>query len=286
MTKLWSITFAAWSVTVSLGAGELQVEEKETIQKNFILTDAPGIKQVKVDNIDGSVEVTEYNGREVQLVVNKTIRAESKEKLEKARQDVRLDLSQTENQIVAYVDTPWRCRDGGVNYPGWRHYGYLVSFDFQLKVPTGTDLHLRTVNHGEIKISNLSGAFDIKNINGGIEMSDVAGSGRAYAVNGKVKVVFSKNPAADSYFGSLNGDVDLYFRPNLSADLRFKTFNGNVYSDFPVSYLPPGEGSRERRDGKFIYRSDRFSGVRVGKGGAEIKLDAFNGNIRVLERKE
>jgi len=48
----------------------------------------------------------------------------------------------------------------------------------------------------------------------------------------------------------------------------------------------PREPTREQRDGKFVYRSDRFSGVRVGQGGPELRFDAFNGNIHVRERAQ
>src|SRR2546422_23521 len=115
--------------------------------------------------------------------------------------------------------------------------------------------------------------------------TEVSGSGRAHAINGKVKVLFRENPKAASSFGSLNGNVDLYFLPDFSADLSFKTFNGRVYSDFPVTYLPVVNPPGGRQNGKYLYKSSGFSTVRVGRGGPEIKLDGFNGDIRVLQRE-
>ena len=266
-------------------AGDVRfdVEAVETIQKTFVFAAAGG--KLKIDNLDGSITVAAHGKREVELVIRRTLSAESKEKLETARQEVRLDLSQKGNEVVATVDAPWRCRDG-VNYRGPRFYGYRAGHDFDVKVPADTDLWVRTINRGEISIRGVDGGYDVENINGGVEMTDVSGSGRVYALNGKVRVLFSRNPKAESSFGSLNGNVDVYFRAGLAADLRFKTFNGGVYTDFPVSYLPPREPTREQRDGKFIYRSDRFSGVRVGQGGPELRFDAFNGNIHVRERAQ
>ena len=51
---------------------------------------------------------------------------------------------------------------------------------------------------------------------------DIAGSGRVYALNGKVTATFVKNPERSSYFGSLNGAVEVWFQPNLSADVSGK----------------------------------------------------------------
>jgi len=42
---------------------------------------------------------------------------------------------------------------------------------------------------------------------------------------------------------------------------------------------------QERRNGKLVFRTDRYTGGRVGSGGPEIKLENLNGDIRVLERR-
>src|SRR5262249_14892230 len=235
------------------------------------------------------IRVAGYDGAAVELVAYETIRGESPEKVKQARLEVKLDISRDGDTLGIYVDGPFRCHcddRSSVNFRGWRPYGYKVRFDFELKAPRGTSLFLRNVNDGEVKVEDIAGDYDIKNINGGIEMLEASGSGRAYALNGKLKVTFQKNPQAASYFGSLNGTVDLLFQPDLSADLRVKTFNGGIYSDFPVTYLPSVSSPPARRDGKFIYKGDRFTGVRVGKGGPEIKLDGLNGNINILNRAE
>jgi hypothetical protein len=69
-----------WLAPVLLVAA---VEEKQTIQKSF-----PNAKRIEVDNVSGSIRVTGYDGREVQLTVNETFSADSKEKLEQARKEV------------------------------------------------------------------------------------------------------------------------------------------------------------------------------------------------------
>jgi hypothetical protein len=261
----------------------LDVEQSETIEKSFTL-DAGARKKLKIDNLDGAVTITAHNRPSVEVNVRRTVNAESKEKIETARQEVRLELSLVGNEVTAVVDAPWRCRDG-INDRGWRFYGYRVKHDFAVKAPADTDIWVRTINRGEINVTGIAGAFDVKNINGGVEMTDIAGSGRVYAVNGKVKVLFARNPGAESYFGSLNGAVDVYFRPGLQADLWFKTFNGAVYTDFPVTYLEARQVQPERReDGKFVFRTNQFSGARVGAGGPELKFDGFNGAIHIRER--
>jgi len=261
-----------WLAPVLLAAS---VEEKQTIQKSF-----PNAKRIEVENVNGSIRVTGYDGREVQVTVNETFSADSKEKLEQARKEVKLDISTPqEGTVRLYVDGPFRdkCRE--------HDQGYRFRHEFEIKAPRDVTVYLRNVNGGSVKVENVAGDYDVENINGGVEMLETAGSGRAYALNGGLKVLFRSNPRASSYFGSLNGKVDLFFQPNLAADLRMKTFNGNIYSDFEVTPLPAHQATAERRDGKLVYRADRFTGGRVGHGGPEIKLDGFNGDIRILKRQ-
>ena len=78
----------------------------------------------------------------------------------------------------------------------------------------------------------------------------------------------------------------MYFTRGLSADFRFKNFNGGIYSDFPVTSLPVRSVSETREGRKTVFRTDRFSGGRVGNGGAEIRVENLNGDIRILENQQ
>lgn len=265
------------------GADDLSVVENETIQRVF-----PAAKSVDLDNFDGSITVTGSGTQEIKVEIHKTIRARSAEKAQEAKREVQVDMAPHDDGLRIYVDGPFRCKcgDGSINWRGSRFYGYEVSLDFTVQAPRSTNLRLRTVNRGNIRVENIAGTFDVENINGGLELLEVSGSGHAYALNRPVKVLFSGNPAAASDFGSLNGDVDITFPPGLSADLWMKTFNGHAYTDFDVTALPGRAGVREQRDGKFVYKTNEFFGVRAGNGGPELKFDAFNGDIRIRNREK
>lgn len=112
-------------------------------------------------------------------------------------------------------------------------------------------------------------------------MTGIGGSGNVHTVNGPITVRFAKNPSRPSSFKSVNGELDLYFPQDLSADLLFKTFNGQIFSDFEVTARSTPTVETERRDGKYVYRSNRFRGARAGHGGPELSFDTLNGNIRL-----
>jgi hypothetical protein len=159
-----------------------------------------------------------------------------------------------------------------------------VTFDFEIKVPVATILRLGTVNNGDVRVENTTGDFDISNVNRGIDMTEVSGSGRVHTVNGPIKVLFARNPSSACSFGTVNGSIETSFRGNLNADVRVKTFNGQAFTDYDVTALPRMVAAGERRDGKFVYHSDDFNGMRIGNGGPELKYDTLNGSIRIINR--
>ena len=71
---------------------------------------------------------------------------------------------------------------------------YEFNYDFKIRVPRDISLELKTVNHSHITVEGTSGDFKISNVNGGIEMQEVEGSGSVHTVNGPVKVTFARNP--------------------------------------------------------------------------------------------
>ena len=275
---------AVLALIVMASAGAQDIEDKRTIQRSF---KAGSPARLEIDNVNGAIHVSGHDSTLIEVTATETVRAESKDLLDQARRDVRLDITDDAKGVRLYVDGPFRCScgDGSSGWRNRRRPGYSVRYDFEVRLPRGAFVALRTVNHGDIKVENIAGDYDIENINGGIEMLEVEGSGEAYALNHPLKAVFRRNPRSASRFGSLNGQVHLYFQPGLAADFRIKTFNGKVYSDFPMTTLPAAAPVAARTGTKFVYRSDKFTGARVGAGGPEIKLDGFNGDMHILTRQ-
>jgi hypothetical protein len=266
-----------------LGAEKYPVVKHEDIQKTLSFSQPSGAKEVRVDNIFGTIKVEGYSGRDVQLKVHKTVKARNQERYEKALEEVTLDITEDNNVIDLYVNGPFRCEDKRSVY--WKKDPrYRVQYDFELMVPYESGIQLKTVTEGDITVSDVKGDFEVHNVNGKILMQEMSGSGTAHTVNGEVKVTFTQNPNSDCSFKTMNGDLDIYFKDNLSADFRLKTFNGDILSDFPVTYLPFEPGKGEHKDGKFVFKSSRFFGVRTGKGGPNVKLDAFNGDILINKK--
>jgi hypothetical protein len=240
-------------------------------------------RRLEVSTISGSIRIVGYDGDAVDVAVKKTVRAETAADADAAEAAVGLEMAEAGGAIrlLGHVDAQPGCDWETITRRRTRPH-YEVAFDFDVRVPFNTRLRLCTVNRGAVHVVGIAGDFEIDNVNGPITLTGVRGSGRAVTVNGAVSAEFAENPSSASEFKSVNGDLDVIFKRGLSADLLMKTFNGGLFTDFDVTPLPRSVAVAERRNGMSVYRGSRFTGFRVGQGGPEIKLDAFNGDIRVV----
>ncbi len=255
------------------------VRGEETIRKTLTLSGEP--MRLVVDNLDGYVHVTGTSGSEVRVTAHQTIRAETDSDLQEAKNEVKLQMEEKPGTVSIYYDAPWRCNNCcGNGCRGERRHFYEVRYDIDVEVPRAARAVVSTVNHGDVHVDGMTGDFDVSDVNGGIVMTKISGSGDVHTVNGPVRIEFAKNPATVSSFKSVNGALDVYFQPNLNADLLFKTFNGQIYSDFDVTpRATPIE--TERKNGRYVYRSNRLQGGSAGRGGPQLSFDTLNGNVRL-----
>lgn len=293
MKKSLTILAVSWLAASVLAAAadradrrDWKIQEKDEIKKTLRFADSAKPGEVVVDNVWGSITLEGAEIREVELVAHKTIRAKDEDRLAKAKDEVKLGISENAASVEIVVDGPFRCNDdghNGIHFHG--DPGYEVQYDFELRVPRAARVVLDTVLNGDIRVRDVEGGFEVHNVNGRIDLEDLGGAGDAGTVNGGVRVAFRRPPAADCAFKTVNGKVELTFPAAPSADFRLKTFNGEAWSDFPVEPLPPSPGKAERKDGKFIYRSGGTTNVRSGRGGISIEISTLNGDIYLRSAK-
>ena len=257
------------------------VEDRSTEHRSY-----SGVHELVVDNITGSIEVTASSGAAVEVDVEKILSAWSQDRLTIAKKEISLGERREGGLLELMADGPFRCHCGNdsIHFDG--HDLYRFTYNFKLRVPREIKLDLRTINHSDIHVSGTSGDFRIRNVNGGIEMTDIEGAGTVSTVNGGVKVTFAKNPASATSFKSVNGTLDVAFRPGLNADVKFKTMHGEVYTDFPASALPVSAEPPEHRGNMVVWRRNRMSGVRIGSGGPELNFETLNGEVLIRDREK
>lgn len=248
-----------------------------------------GQHTLEVRTTTGAITIEAYDGNEVDMIVSKVVRGETEEDLRDAEREVELDVADNARVVGAVVrqrDQPVCGDEFNNNWPsrGWRRR-YDVRYDFMIRVPRNTRLDLCTINKGDVTVSGTRADFEIRSVNGRITMTGVGGSGQATTVNGRVTATFAAVPRMPSLFKTINGDIVVSFPERLAADLRLKTFNGGLYTDFETQPVPArAVAIPQRENGRFVYRN-QYTTVRVGGGGPELTLDAFNGDVRVLRAR-
>jgi hypothetical protein len=263
---------------------------RETTTTRTLRFSGQGERLLDVRNLHGSIRVTSAGSAQdaVQFDARRTIDAASEADAARAEGVDGLILTDGRPTVEIIVQEPESpiCGERWENYQ-WqrqRRPRYRISYDLAIRVPPRTRLRLCTIDGREISVAGTTGDFDIDNVNGRITLDGVRGSGRAKTVNGAVTATLLTLPDSESEFTTINGDVTVTWPAGLAARLRLKTFNGGLFTDFLAE--PIAARARplpERRDGRFVYQSQQFTEVQVGRGGPEVTLASFNGDVRVLQ---
>ena len=258
-------------------------ESKEHLSKEFTLTGEPAAAILQIYNISGSIKIEGTGGNKVNIETDKTISAENEKDLETGKKEFRLNFEQKNDTITAYIASPFDSRPRRNNYNNDHEINYDYNVDFSVKVPSGINLRISTVNNGIVLIENVNGVLNVNNVNEEIKITNAGNTTHANTVNGDVTVTYLKNPPEESSFTTINGDINVTFREDLSADIQFKTMNGDLYTDFPAARLLPAAVKKvqEKRNNSTVYKLSSETSVRYGKGGKTFRFETLNGSVYI-----
>ncbi len=109
------------SLPANAQSSRYTVQEKDTVRRTLQFSGSAN-RMIELDNVFGSIHVAGTNGGSVEMVANRTIRAESQDRVRDAQRDVQLDVTDNAETVRIYVNGPFRC-----NCPngsdGWRSFG-------------------------------------------------------------------------------------------------------------------------------------------------------------------
>ncbi len=237
-------------------------------EKRFTVDGRP---DVSVSTFDGSIEVRPWDGKDVEVVVEK--HAASKESAD----TIEVDATQDGNKIRVDVRVPAR-----------HAFGFHMSRSAKLIVslPAASDL---TAKSGD-------GSIDVERVAGRIDLRSGDGSIKARSLDGDVSVTTGDGSVAvDGRFASLrarsgDGSLRLTAAPGsrVARDWDVSTGDGSVTFDIPNDLnadldAHTGDG-RIRLDGISVSNVQgelRRNSVRgqLGSGGATLRIRTGDGSI-------
>lgn len=268
--------------------------DRETIKKSFTITDFSEEMWFCVCNIEGDVEVEAYDGKTIEVEVQKRIRAKRDADIAEGMNDVQVDFTEGDGFVRARLSTPqnvYHEKDDSLAC-GWNwnrnsdkvYYRYRL--DFKVRVPRGISVKISTVNNSNLYINGVKGQIYANNVNGDVELTDIANDTKAHTVNGRIKVNYTSMPKEFADFETVNGDIEVYTTQDGAGIYSFETQHGEVYSDLDFSKkLAPKMVSNKGKKGGSMYKISNSNSYQVGSGSAEIAFKTLNGDIRVRKGK-
>jgi DUF4097 and DUF4098 domain-containing protein YvlB len=122
---------------------------------------------------------------------------------------------------------------------------------------------------GGIYVENASGDIVAETTDGDVRLADIVSSSvEATSVDGDLWFAGALAPQGLYSFATHDGDVTLMLPRDAGARVMVATYDGEVMSDFPLEI-----------SGEVAGRRTRFT---IGAGGAQLEVEAFDGDIEIL----
>jgi len=279
--KIKSLKYILMSVLILTA---FQLKAQNNTEQIVVPLSKPGSKgTLKVSLISGSITVNGHSGKEV--IINTMVITE-KNKNERDRDNDRKNKNMEGlkklNSDAFSLDVEEK--DNNVKISS--HYSSR-SINLEIKVPKNFSVNLRTVNDGDIAVTNVSGNHEVTNVNGDIRMTGVSGSAIAANINGEIKIVFDKvTPNTPMAFTTMNDDIDITFPADVNALLKMGSRMGEIYTDFDVELVKTKpEVNKSSESGIYSVKINQDLQAKLGKGGPEYKFKNFNGDIIIRKKK-
>lgn len=277
-----------------------KLKDTEIIKKELQFDTNSPDNILVVDNVYGSIDIQGYNGNTIQVEVTKTIYADEQKDLETGKKEIGIKSAKKDNAVYVYLDSPYSHFDlktGGFDHRefsfnyrrNYKHRSkrmYRYRLDFKIRVPMKTSIDVKAVNKGNITVENVQGKLLIvHNINGAIDLKNVAGKTDVNAINKDITISYAQNPTEESWYSSINGDINIKFQKDLNASISYKTMNGGFYTNFDVEKTTPKVKKVTEHYSKGTkYKLDSNKHFKIGNGAVHLHFDQLNGDAIIKKQ--
>jgi Putative adhesin len=246
---------AALSVLLASG---LRAEDatQERFEKKY---DLAGIRKVRVQNVNGSIQI-ETAGDQLQVVAVKKVKSASDSDLLK---ETEIRVTKAGSLIEVETILPRRGR-----FFQWSIFGHAGSADvaYQITLPAALALEAETVN-GRLAAANRTGDLVLSTVNGGVRVEGQDGPLKVNTVNGSVEVSFA-GPMRQANLETVNGSVTVTCARESSIRCTLQTTNGRIQSQFPEVTVEGKWGPKEARGA-------------INGGRESLAVETVNGDVRL-----
>ncbi len=240
--------------------------------------DLDGIKKVRIEVRNGSIEVETWKKDKVEVDIEERVNRVDRDEAKRIAEEAELTSRRDGSTLILEVDY------GDLSRKEEGRYGCSV----EIRLPERLALDLRTTN-GSIEAEQMEDNITASTTNGSISLDGLAGDALVRTLNGSVKIgwvggeldVATSNGALrlmGAGEGVLahtsNGSISLEVDPESNFVMELETTNGRI-----VERL-----SNRKFEGVFSRRKNRLVGA-YGSGGeaTKVELRTTNGRITISE---
>ena len=209
-------------------------------------------------NVNGRILAEPSAGEAIEIEAERIAKATSDEAAREMLGKVEMREEAGASQVRVEVRSPRTFSMGG------------VEVRWTIRVPRGTILDLRNTN-GRVELSGLAGEVHVRTVNGGVEGRGLAVQTiEASTVNGGVDVEITQPLGGDGKVSleSVNGGVKLALPPASRASVVARVTNGGIDTG-GLDLQQTGESTRRR-----------FEGTLNG-GGTPVTVETTNGGVHL-----
>ena len=227
--------------------------ESEKFEKAYSLD---GVSRVRVENVNGTVEVRTWEKNYIRLTATKTGRRW-------ALENTVIRVTQPGPEIRIQTIALHSPHLFSFLFGGHR----LAKVEYELLAPAGTPLRLETVNGG-VRVEGRRAELHAETVNGSVDLREIRGGPvSAETVNGRITLA-CESEAEDTRLETVNGSIEASFPAASSIRYHLSSINGRLEA-----------GDRESRGHGFGGRKleGEFNGGRTS-----VHAETVNGGIRIL----
>jgi DUF4097 and DUF4098 domain-containing protein YvlB len=250
------VSWIRYSLAV-IGVGLLSVgmvcavpaREKEETKQTYPLS-AHG--QIRLQNVNGGVEINVWDRAEVELQVTKT--AKTQQDLDAVKIEINADPDRLQIRTKYPENKGLKLRKSN-----------STQVFYKLSVPKNVSLEDIADVNGYVDIRGVEGKVKASTVNGVLKATGLTGERSLSTVNGSVTSEFQRLDDRDVTLNSVNGSLHLSLPQEANATLSLTTVNGRIHGDLLSS----------------ASRTGRHVEATLGKGGTKVRTSTVNGGIQV-----
>lgn len=225
-----STTAAALFVLLFCGCDEIELGS-ERAKKSFVKTwPSEGIRQIQLQSVHGDIEVRPATQNEIRLVVD--ARFSGRDAIKTAKSEF---LKMTvENGVLKIEEKGKSSRGRLLRFKRGRH------IDFKIEAPSSIAVDITNVN-GEIDVIDIAASSELRTVNGEIDVVSRGAEIEASSVNGSIEATF-KEKFLGAKLSTVNGAVEVTVPALASFVCKVSQVNGGFESNIPVQVRRRGRG--------------------------------------------